>query len=220
MAQGNQQAKAAAAKAAEDAEANRIAEERKRRETDTNYNPLLQNNITNRDIFRTLIFHFGTDNYVPIVGTNPKYGIALFVKKLLARPINSDDDAAAEQRFYDSLVNNLRGYAMEGHNDRIEEDKFCELMRTFNTTNAYEYSDEQQYDQFLERLFYRIQHKNTQEVAIADFKGLIERSGFEFADGEFENLVRWYFRGKENITMEEFKLFATGNCIKQVDKKK
>ena len=93
-------------------------------------------------------------------------------------------------------------------------------MRTFNTTNAYEYTDEEQYDQFLERLFYRIQHKNTQEVAIADFRGLIERSGFEFAPGEFENLVRWYFRGKETITMDEFKLFATGNCIKMVDKKK
>ena len=49
---------------------------------------------------------------------------------------------------------------------------------------------------------------------------MIERSGFEFAEGEFENLVRWYFRGKETITMDEFKLFATGNCIKMVDKKK
>ena len=72
----------------------------------------------------------------------------------------------------------------------------------------------------MERLFYRIQHKNTQEVNIEDFRGLIERSGFTFEEGEFENLVRWYFRGKETITMEEFKLFATGNCIKMVDTKK
>ena len=93
-------------------------------------------------------------------------------------------------------------------------------MKTFNTNNAYEFSDEAQYNQFLERLFYRIQHKNTQEVDINEFKDLIERSGFEFQEGEFENLVRWYFRGKETITMEEFKLFATGNCIKMVDPKK
>ena len=59
-------------------------------------------------IFRTLLFHFGTDNYVPIVGSAPKFGIARFVKNLLARPINSVDDEQAEQRFYDSLVKNLR----------------------------------------------------------------------------------------------------------------
>ena len=93
-------------------------------------------------------------------------------------------------------------------------------MRTFNTENAYEFTDEQQYDQFLERLFYRIRHANTPEVSILEFRDLIERSGFTFLDGEFENLVKWYFRGTEVITMEEFKLFATGNCVKMVDTKK
>ena len=33
---------------------------------DNNINPLLHNGITNRDIFRTLLFHFKTDNYIPI----------------------------------------------------------------------------------------------------------------------------------------------------------
>jgi len=32
-------------------------------------------------------------------------------------------------------------------------------MRTFEVTNSMEYSDEKQYDIFLERLFYRINHK-------------------------------------------------------------
>ena len=114
----------------------------------------------------------------------------------------------------------MKTYCIDGHPDRINEDKFCELMRTFNTNNAYEFTDEAQYNQFLERLFYRIQQKSTQEVNIEEFRTLIERSGFEFAEGEFENLIRWYFRGKETITMEEFKLFATGNCIKMVDPKK
>ena len=41
MVQNTQQAKAAAAKAAEEAEQKRIEEERHCRETDTNYNPLL-----------------------------------------------------------------------------------------------------------------------------------------------------------------------------------
>ena len=176
--------------------------------------------VSGNQIFRTLLFHFRTDNYLPIEGTAPKHGIALFVKNLLSRPIHSEDEEQAEQRFYRSLVNNLKQYAMDGHPDRINETKFCELMRTFNTSNAYEFSDEEQYNQFLERLFYRIQHKNTQEVDINEFRDLIERSGFQFQEGEFENLIRWYFRGKETISMEEFKLFATGNCIKIVDKKK
>ena len=59
------------------------------------------------------------------------------------------------------MVNNLKTYAIDGHSDRINEDKFCELMRTFNTNNAYEFTDEAQYNQFLERLFYRIQQKST-----------------------------------------------------------
>ena len=42
--------KAAIAKAAEEAEEKRIAEERVRRDTDTNYNPLLLNGITNKDV--------------------------------------------------------------------------------------------------------------------------------------------------------------------------
>ena len=96
-------------------------------------------------IFRTLLFHFGTDNFVPIQGTAPKHGIASFVKNLLQRPCNSADDEAAEARFYNSLVTNLKNYAMAptgADSDKIQEEKFCELMRTFNTSNSYEFSDE------------------------------------------------------------------------------
>jgi methylglyoxal synthase len=49
---------------------------------------------------------------------------------------------------------------------------------------------------------------------------LIERAGFKFEKGEFENLIKWYFRNKETISLEEFKLFATGNCVKLIDAKK
>ena len=42
--------KAAAAKAQEEAEERKAAEERDRRANDTNYNPLLQNGITNKDV--------------------------------------------------------------------------------------------------------------------------------------------------------------------------
>ena len=44
------QAKLDAAKAAQEAEEKKAAEERHRRATDTNYNPLLQNGITNKDV--------------------------------------------------------------------------------------------------------------------------------------------------------------------------
>ena len=70
---------------------------------------------------------------------------------------------------------------------------------------------------FLDRLFYRIKHKKTESIQVEDFKDLIERSGFKFEAGEFENLVKWYFKNKEEITLEEFKLFATGNLTKQTD---
>ena len=46
----NAQAKKAAELAAQEAEEKKIAEERHRRATDTNYNPLLNNGITNKDV--------------------------------------------------------------------------------------------------------------------------------------------------------------------------
>ena len=73
---------------------------------------------------------------------------------------------------------------------------------------------------FLERLFFRIKHKKTESILIEEFKDLIERAGFNFEKGEFENLVKWYFRNKESITLEEFKLFATGKIAKLADNKK
>ena len=106
-----------------------------RRRTDTNYNPLLQNGITNKDIFRTLLFHFRTDNFVPVAG------VATFVKNLLKRPINNEYDKQAEERFYNSLVKNLEKYS-DGKQGRIYEDKFCDLMRTFETTTETEFTDE------------------------------------------------------------------------------
>ena len=145
-------------------------------------------------------------------------GVATFVKNLLQRPILNEYDEQAEQRFFDSLVRNLKRYATDG--DKIREKEFCELMRTFDTEHSMEFTDEQQYDMFLERLFYRIKHAKTETVEVGEFKNLIERSGFKFQEGEFQNLVKWYFRGKETITLEEFKLFATGNCVKMVDSKK
>ena len=183
-----------------------------RRRTDTNYNPLLANGITNKDIFRTLIFHFRTDNYVPVAG------VANFVLNLLKRPILTEYDKQAEDRFQASLMRNLEQYAQK--DGRIYEKEFCELMRTFETTNENEFTDEQQYDMFLDRLFYRAKHKKSESVSLDDFRDLIERSGFKFTEAEFGNLIKWYFKGKENITLEDFKLFATGNLQKNVEKKK
>ena len=86
--------------------------------------------------------------------------VANFVKNLLKRPILNEYDAAAEERFYESLVRNLKRYATDGVN--IREKEFCELMRTFDTEGTMEFTDEQQYDMFLERLFYRIKHSKTE----------------------------------------------------------
>ncbi len=73
---------------------------------------------------------------------------------------------------------------------------------------------------FLDRLFFRIKHKKQESIKIEDFKELIERAGFKFEKGEFENLIKWYFRNKETISLDEFKLFATGKCVKLIDAKK
>ena len=102
----------------------------------------------------------------------------------------------------------MKSYASDGVN--LKEQEFCKLMRSFETTSPNEFTDEQQYDMFLERLFYRVKHKKTDIIEIDDFKNLIERAGFKFEKGEFENLIKWYFWNKDTITLAEFKLFATG----------
>ena len=193
-------------------ERKRAEQQKKDRETflKNNENPLLKNDITNCDIFRTLLFHFKTDNYIPIEGA------AAFVSNLLKRPHITKEDEEADTRFYNSLVRIMKGFSFDGKT--LNEKKFCELMRSFEVTNENEFTDEQQYDMFLERLFYRIKHKKVESIQISDFKDLIERAGFKFEEGEFENLIKWYFRNKETITLDEFKLFATGQCVKLSDK--
>ena len=173
---------------------------------DNNINPLLNNGITNRDIFRTLLFHFKTDNYIPIDKA------AGFVVNLLKRPVKTKYDREAEDRFLASLHKIMASYSDDGKT--LNEDQFCNLMQSFEIQNEYEFTDAQQYDMFLDRLFYRIKHEKTEVINVESFKELIERSGFKFEPGEFENLIKWYFKNKEEITLEEFKMFATGNCVK------
>ena len=120
-----------------------------------------------------------------------------------------------------SLIRIMQGYCIKDKaGTKMYEDEFCNLMQSFEIKNEYEFTDVQQYDMFLDRLFYRIKHQKTEVINVEDFKNLIERSGFKFEEGEFENLIKWYFRNKDEITLEEFKLFATGNLQKLNDTKK
>tara|TARA_B110001450_G_scaffold174130_1_gene162526 strand:+ start:178 stop:429 length:252 start_codon:yes stop_codon:yes gene_type:complete len=75
---------------------------------DPNINPLLSNGITNRDIFRTLLFHFKTDNYIPIENA------AAFVVNLLKRPVMTKYDKEAEERFLNSLFKIMASYSKDG----------------------------------------------------------------------------------------------------------
>ena len=118
--------------------------------TDNNINPLLNNGITNRDIFRTLLFHFKTDNEIPIDRA------AEFVVNLLKRPVVTVYDQQAEDRFLASLNKIMKSYSHG--KDVLNENQFCELMQSFEVQNEYEFTDAQQYDMFLDRLFYRIKH--------------------------------------------------------------
>lgn len=107
-------------------------------------------------IFRTLLFHFKTDNYIPVEGA------AKFVVNLLKRPAKTQYDEEADVRFYNSLVNIMKSFTFDGRN--LSENSFCKLMQSFETTNENEFTDQQQYDMFLERLFYRIKHKKTEQI--------------------------------------------------------
>ena len=90
---------------------------------DNNINPLLNNGITNRDIFRTLLFHFKTDNYIPIDKA------AEFVVNLLKRPVVTVYDREAEERFLKSLYTIMASYSRDG--ETLNEDQFCDLMQSF-----------------------------------------------------------------------------------------
>ena len=81
---------------------------------DNNINPLLHNGITNRDIFRTLLFHFKTDNVIPIDKA------AEFVVNLLKRPVVTVYDQEAEQRFLASLKKIMMSYS-GGHHELNED---------------------------------------------------------------------------------------------------
>ena len=82
--------------------------------SDSNINPLLNNGITNRDIFRTLLFHFKTDNFIPIDKA------AEFVVNLLKRPVKTKYDQDAEERFLNSLFKIMASYSSDGK--KLNED--------------------------------------------------------------------------------------------------
>ena len=86
------------------------------------------------DIFRTLLFHFKTDNYIPIDKA------ANFVVNLLKRPnaAGSEEDEA-EKRFLKSLYNIMASYAKDKKN--LTEDEFVDLMESFKVQNDYEFTD-------------------------------------------------------------------------------
>ena len=58
-------------------------------------------------------------------------------------------------------------------------------MRTFETTSESEYTDEEQYDMFLDRLFYRIKHQKTEVINIDDFKNIISRMNVQLHAKQF-----------------------------------
>lgn len=78
---------------------------------------------------------------------------------LLKRPAHTKYDEEAEARFRASLISIMQG--LSGDKKTLNEDEFCNLMQSYESTNPNEFTDEQQYDMFLERLFFRIKHKKT-----------------------------------------------------------
>ncbi len=73
---------------------------------------------------------------------------------------------------------------------------------------------EEEYDRFLSKLFNAQKNRKTDCIAIESLKGMIEKGGFKFEESEYKELVQAYFRNKSEISLEEFKLFAKGQCVK------
>ena len=66
----------------------------------------------------------------------------------------------AEKRFYNALVTNLKTFANPVGSDKIDELGFCKLMCVFDESKIL-YPTDMEFDQFLERLFYRIRNTST-----------------------------------------------------------
>lgn len=166
--------------------------------------PLLRDGIENQDIFRTLCFHFKSDNYVPI-----EYA-ADFVISLLKRPIRTNYDKEAEERFKKALILQMVTYAE--NKKTLTEKEFCVMMDDFSENGPNEYTDEQQYDLFLDRIFLRIRDQTTDTTTVTAYRKVLEKAGFKINPEEFLNATKPYFRNKDRITKEEFKMFAAGKC--------
>merc|ERR1739838_200542 len=104
-------------KTAEELKEDQAKELQRQALADNNINPLLNNGITNKDIFRTLLFHFKTDNFIPIEKASE------FVVNLLKRPCETRYDREAEERFKKSLYNIMAGYCAEKPG-KLNEDEF------------------------------------------------------------------------------------------------
>ena len=92
----------------------------------------------------------------------------------------------------------------------LYEHEFCLMMEKFSENGANEYSDEQQYELFLDRIFLRIRDQNTDTTSVSAYRKVLEKAGFKINPEEFLNTTKPYFRNKDKITKEEFKMFASG----------
>ena len=77
-------------------------------DSSTMINPLLRNGITNRDIFRTLLFNFSSaNNAIPISKAKE------FIIDLLRRPIHDEKDIESENRLNKNIDDILISYSKD-----------------------------------------------------------------------------------------------------------
>ena len=142
---------------------------------DNTINPLLANDTTNRDIFRTLLFHYNTDNYIPIDKC------AYFLQNFLVQV----DDEGSHDRFGITLTKSLQKYSSDGKN--LNEDQFCEFMRSYELETENEQTDMEQYEGFLEKIFHRLKkEEDDQTVALKDFVDSFQRVGFRMDNADYD----------------------------------
>jgi len=155
---------------------------------------------------------FGGNNVIPITKA------AEFVANMQKTHLD-DTDKDMYNRYIKLLIESMKMVSTDGIN--LNEEDFCKLMSmTVADKNAI--SEEQLYERMIIQQFNKVDKKREGKINLENFKALLQRSGFHFKENEFETLLKCYFKNKEEITLDDFKLFATGNCVKitQSPKKK
>ena len=149
-----------------------------------------------QDMFRSMLMLYNTDNYLNVDDLAKQS--AEFCKTKL-----EEDDPAVHQRFAESIMKSLLCYSAD--KKTLTETEFCKMMSEVNSN----IDVETEYSRTLKKIFCCVDKKKVKFIDMPTFRTLLNRTGYQMKDDEFDCVVKSYFGGKDSISEEEFILFAT-----------